>query len=619
MRSTSNGPRIITHDTTIHGNYSIPIGAGLIIQNGATLTVTGDLTIDGALSCAQGKLSLVVQGKLHINNSIECILPDSNTDISGISIAIVAKHVEFGTQSTLDTNGHIDVVSSAEKLILATDKRKKLYDEVQSTLGDTSRVGPFIERNEVQKISAFDTREISSTDTIDPNLPNLIIRGTWHIGDGGQMQSGIVLPAPPKATEDILIRLDYGDTGTINLEQFHLFGPSGHDGQDDIGISCDAHGKKGGNAFRFLANAKYITLNEFTLKLGDGGNGGNATTKNDCALARAIAGDGGSAGNLKISATKKIYIMNFHLLPGKGGNGGNANAFGKNGDNICPGSNGGNAEAIGGNGNTNKKDLTFSGAIFGLGQLIVGRIEGGSGGSAIAQPGHGGKGNGCNCAGGKGGDGSATGGLGAQADGAIPSGTIEAHGGDGGDVSATGGDGGDGGNCQMKPTGGAGGDGGDAKVTIGKGGKGRTANGYDGTIKNASGGIGGNGGDGCGPGNGGAGGIGNPLGTNGTNGKISCAPGETFEGAPAPTTVPVTPKKIPLIKAILFHGKYLPVDQIIITNEAGCDSEHWRAENGSVRATDGTTVIDPAGAPCGYGKLIENPIIMVPAQPYFVN
>lgn len=618
IRAHNDGPRIINSDTTIRGDYHVEPEDWVILENNATLTVTGDLTIDGVLSCSKGKLSLVVLGALHVNKRVECVLEDVSTDPSGVSIAIAAKHLEWSAQSVLDTNGHIDIASDVGRLVASTAERKKYYDSVLENAGDTPRIGPFIEGDTVQKISELDITETLPDASVDSALPSLIIRGVWHVGDGGQLQSGVILPPPPLGNENILIRFDYGNEGVITLEQFHLFGPNGHDGKDDTGVSCDARGENGGDAFRFLVNAKKIILNEFVLALGGGGAGGNATTKTDCVDARATGGNGGGAGNLNISATEKIYVVDLTINPGAGGDGGSATAIGKNGDNACPGTAGGNAVAHAGNGNTNKKDLKPVGIISGIGKITVGRIEGGSGGDATAQPGRGGDGNGCNCTGGHGGNSEAVAGYGADAFGTLPSGTIEAHGGDGGDARTTGGTGGNGGNCEMKPTGGNGGTGGDAKAMAGKGGNGKTANGYDGKIINASGGTGGAGGSGCGPGAGGGAGLGNPLGINGASGTISCPPGQTFTGAPV-QTVSVPQQETPLIKAILFHGKYLPTDQLYVNNKGACGKEHWRAENGSVRATDGTDVIDPASAPCGYGKITENPVIMVPEKPYIIR
>jgi hypothetical protein len=65
------------------------------------------------------------------------------------------------------------------------------------------------------------------------------------------------------------------------------------------------------------------------------------------------------------------------------------------------------------------------------------------------------------------------------------------------------------------------------------------------------------------------------------------------------------------VDVIDFNGKLLPVNQLIVENEAGCGAQHWHAAQGSVTATDGTTVSDP-GPQCGFGKVKDRPIRTVP-------
>lgn len=163
----------------------------------------------------------------------------------------------------------------------------------------------------------------------------------------------------------------------------------------------------------------------------------------------------------------------------------------------------------------------------------------------------------------------------------------------------------------MKPMGGNGGNGGTADATAGKFGKGKTANGNDGDIKNEIGGNGGNGGDGCGPGKGGRGGTGAPLGSPGKDGKKICTEADknaTVGGVLTPLADPKIPK---MIKAVLYLGRYLPVDQLVIENEAGCNAEHWHADSGTVTATDNSLVEDP-GPQCGFGKVKDNAPMLVP-------
>ncbi len=89
--------------------------------------------------------------------------------------------------------------------------------------------------------------------------------------------------------------------------------------------------------------------------------------------------------------------------------------------------------------------------------------------------------------------------------------------------------------------------------------------------------------------------------------KKPCTDPTVCAGKPAQCVQP--PVKV---KAILYGGKYLPLDQLIIENERGCGADHYHAKQGVVRATDGTFVSDP-GPQCGYGKVSERPTVEVEA------
>jgi len=76
-------------------------------------------------------------------------------------------------------------------------------------------------------------------------------------------------------------------------------------------------------------------------------------------------------------------------------------------------------------------------------------------------------------------------------------------------------------------------------------------------------------------------------------------------------TVTGVEKKIDVIE---YNGKYLPVSQLIVESEQGCDGgvSHWHASSGVVTATDGSKVSDP-GPQCGFGKVKDQPVIQVTA------
>ena len=82
---------------------------------------------------------------------------------------------------------------------------------------------------------------------------------------------------------------------------------------------------------------------------------------------------------------------------------------------------------------------------------------------------------------------------------------------------------------------------------------------------------------------------------------------------PAPPPSGGTTPKTKTVQAIRYQGKYLPIDQLIVEDEAGCGANHWHAAEGVVRATDGTMVPDP-GPQCGYGKMSENPAMTIEIQ-----
>lgn len=613
---------VISTDTTIQNNFTIAAGKEVVLKDSARFLVTGDMTIDGTLICEQGTLPITVGGKLRINGTIACALTDTSPAPLGVAISIAASNIEFGSSAIVAANGHIDIVTDKSQLLSSPESILRAYQETESDVGLTPRIGPFTEKNPTRALTLGDTtkrqeklftQEEDSLFTplliktaLASGVPSLVLRGVWHIGDGTLLPSGLEIPAPPKGVNNILIHVDMPG-GLMKIENAHLIGPSGRDGEDDNAKDCSAQGQNGENAFRLRVNVGKLSINDFRLELGGGGNGGNAETAKNCTPGIARGGSGGEAGNFKMTAEESISIVNFQIIPGSGGKGGNALAIGKEGAGSCPGGDGGDAEATGGAGGKNKKELAAAGKVTGIASIRVGRVAGGKGGNATAQPGKGADGTGCNCSGGDGGSGKATGGAGGSATGDVPIDTIEAHGGDGGNAEVYGAYGGNGGNCPLKASGGTGGKGGDASALAGNEGRGKTADGNPGIIKQQKGGDGGRGGDGCGPGESGPGGIGAPLGKDGVAGKRVCP-----DGTPEP--IPPTPSiSISTINAVLYKGKYLPVDQLIIENEAGCGENHWHALGGVVKATDGSLVPDP-GPQCGYGKVVDNPTEKVPAE-----
>jgi hypothetical protein len=256
-----------------------------------------------------------------------------------------------------------------------------------------------------------------------------------------------------------------------------------------------------------------------SIKFGDGGEGGDATTDTDCRpLGYAEGGKGGKPSNrfrFTSSPGGGINVLGtFNMEPGNGGDGGAANAYGDDGDDGCPPEVGADAEAIGGEGGKVPRwGARARGNVTGLGNVVMGIAEGGTGGSAYAEAGDGGSSTCCDPHpdGENGGDATATGGRGGDSTfSGAPQGVGGggARSGDGGWAWAEGGDGGNGASCEKEP-GGNGGDGGTATATGGDPGDvtgtGNLTVGNTGAA-DAYGGDGGDGGDGWGPGSGGTGG-----------------------------------------------------------------------------------------------------------------
>lgn len=599
--STRN-THVFERDTTINGNFTIPEGSSAVVKNGSTITTTGDMTISGTLTCADGPIFLVAKGELHISGTLHCgVIKNTETNPLNIGLEIVATHIVLERSATIETDGHVVIVDDRKKLPLKNEALSSAYDEVAENSGTGTQFGPFTEKDGATTSTPTDTSLASEGE--DALSVTAEFRGTWNLKNPDTLQDELNQP---------LMLVDLGEKSSITLEDVTINGEDGRAGEDDIKKSCTAHGGNGHDGFHLRIKGGAVLINNGTISLGNGGNGGNAETPTDCMSGTAMGGKGGEPGNIKITANRNITITTLHVNGGVGGNGGNASVVTKDDDTgSCQVHNAGEAMATGGNGGNNRKVLITKGNIEGLQYLDIDRTVGGNGGNALARSGKGQDSMNCSCASGNGGKSSAFGGNGGDAIVLIPGNTAEARGGDGGDIETAGGNGGKGSSCTSNAPGINGGDGGTAIGDPGLPGRGTTANGNPGVTKNESGGGGGQGGDGCPPGAGGSGGIGSPLGATGWSGHTTCI-GDTTN---IPVTSPATPV---MIKAILYKGKYLPLDQLVITNEPGCGADHWRAERGSVQATDGTIVPD-ANVVCGYGKVSENTPVLTTKEVPRVN
>lgn len=596
---------VYTSDTTIRGNYTIARDKRIILKNNARLTVEGDMTVDGTLSCDSGSLSLIVLGKLKVSGMLVCSLDKHTTALMpNVALALIGKHIEFSKEAIVVGNGHVMIVSDANDALESPESILRVWSETGEDTGDDARIGPFVASNPSRKVVTSGSDDGKTPDT------EFILRGNWHIGDGAQLSEDQSVPELPNNIPLDLLYVNTGVHGELRFEDLIFSGPLGSNGSDDLGVSCTAKGAVGASGARFRGVAGHISIKNTSIHLGSGGKGGKGETANNCANATALGGDGGNAGNIKLTARTNIIVDDLNIIPGKGGNGGDASAIGKNGIDACPGTEGGSTNAVAGKGSDNRASLAVSGRVSSVNNIRVGRVDGGVGGRSYAQGGKGGAGNACGCKGGGGGNASANGGDGGDAQVSLPHGTAEAHGGDGGETTARAGSGGVGGNCAdtsgvgSVEQGGVGGRGGKGAASAGKGGAGTTARGDNGKTVDQRGGVGGNGGDACAAGVGGQGGLGFPVGDMGHDGAALCV---------STTTEAAVSVSIPMIKAILFHNKYLPVDQLMVSNLAGCGESYWHTIRGQVTATDGSVVTDTLLA-CDFGKVRETSVIDTLAQ-----
>ena len=522
----------------------------VILENDSKLMVQGDLTVNGDLWCRNGALNVMVTGNLSVNGKLRCEI--ENASGLGLGVNLVAQgNVEFARDSVVTTNGHVQVVDNESRLATTQTAIDELFEDTGLNNDNGTGVGPFIpidlapgqqalnvdSSNYYQPVlvdqagnkllptlshglvKAASAQE-PATDIQGGDVPWTIkIGGKWVVGSPGlEPPYDINIPTPPEEIKKIIIAYNFGPGKDVNISNLYLSGPDGRPGANDEGASCDAKGAKGEDAFRLNVQAANITINDFTLRMGNGGDGGSAVSQINCDPGKATGGEGGEPGNIKMRTTGSFKIVGaFKIIPGLGGFGGEAIAAGKPGENTCDGEKGGDAIATGGKGGDNKKGLKTV-RVEGVNNIEITGLLAGDGGDAYAHGGDGGNGSECGCDGGPGGKATATGGEGGTA----TSRTVQSTGGNGGDAESYPGKGGNGGSCTELKAGGNGGKGGDAETDGGKAGSGRTADGVDGMALEEAGGNGGNGGDGCEEGKGGPGGNGEPKGQDWNDGKNIC-------------------------------------------------------------------------------------------------
>lgn len=412
--NVNNSKTYIDHDTVIKGNYQLDKNKDVVMVAGSKLTVEGDAVIDGKLDCDKGPIYLEVKGSVQVNGSLGC-KRESEEAANKVGMGIVlitGGKIEFSNLANIATNGHIQIVDNLADIAKTDEEIDKVYEEALSdTDQGAMRIGPFIpESKEGSKRGAKQTLNLKNlfpgtnfikTAQAADDKADVTLNGHWKIDP------------PPEGVRRLIFYINE-KAKSIEING-SIEGPSGRNGKEVKG-GCDinipkieeddqAKGgalKKSKDALVTRIRAGKVYLGEFTLKLGDGGRGGDATSSNDCYPdAKAIAGDGGKSGNLKITAETEITVKKrFTILPGKGGRGGDAIASGKSGDSGDPAQDGASTFAQGGNGADNIVSLRSVGNVNGLDKVYVGSVIAGDGGDATVHPGNGGKGVGKMCYGG---------------------------------------------------------------------------------------------------------------------------------------------------------------------------------------------------------------------------
>jgi len=510
-------PSVLTGETTFEGPMVISAGNSVSVTGGECLHFMSDLTIEegGTLEGLTDTLCIIVHGNFICNGSVIYTGPTEFAEEQDAnSIHLVLKGgADFGETSLVTGNGNIYIVDDEDSLIPP--------DEVENeTDNDTTpEEFPFNWMPEDEgggggggaRSGSQVIKTTSRTNYYGP-IPwqRWFIRGNWG-----------KIPAQPRNVHRVVLRA-HQSNGQLNLVNFSIEGPPGQDGESMSG-GCDVTGGDGeDNRFRLRVHAsRSLTFNNVTIKLGDGGNGGDAETDLDCCPQGTATGGNGGEPNNKFRFTSGpgggIHANGtFNLLPGNGGRGGNADAWGGDGMDGCPPEDGCDAFAIGGNGgDVPRWGARVRGNVTGLANISLGSAMGGDGGDAFALAGDAGDDT-CPCPGAVGGgDGGFAQAFGGDGGDSVFSGMPAGMGGggcqsgDGGSAESYGGMGGNGISCFKQP-GSDGGAGGSAIAGSGEPGTATGAGATQGTQSSAEayGGDGGDGGDGCAPGTGGTGGLG---------------------------------------------------------------------------------------------------------------
>jgi putative cell wall-binding protein len=622
-----------TTDITIAGgrhdlsSVDIPPGVIVTADGDADLRVSGPVTIAGALATHTGAIQVSAGGDLIVRGIVQATDEEPGGDTDDATLRDQATGVLLTALGRLDVGG--DAVLRANGPIVVTDDPTQLdrtptqiHEETASASGDHPTLVPLPPDDPAFTATPAATGGARIAGDVEP--PH-IVHGTTDVSHP--------VPGAPR-----IVLFRFRGHRDLVLEDWQLDGPQ-NPAQEPVEAApgddaAGRDGRRGADLSIWNDAGEIRVLGVVVLRLGDGQDGQTA----EVGCGTATGGDGGTSGQMRMTASQGIDVTGgtLRIIPGRAGDGGQAFALGTDGCDV---------ETTGGAGASELKRLLARGAVNGLPNVSIARLEAGWGGLGSAIAGDGADGDAC-AAGEAGGSAVATGGAGGPASldvGTLPVVTDGVRGGWGGAGVARGGAGGAGGDCADGGAGGAGGmggtataNGGDAGSALGPGRRGGVGGdaiafgGAGGRGGNAcaeprgAGGAGGDGGRAEGTtgadgtpappfsgnsagagGDGGDGGDGDPPGAGGIGGEGVGDPddlGDGLDGQPG--------EECPIIVAVLvIAGRHWPIEgQFSISGpEEGCELEHWHSFGlvHSLESEGDSAMEDPDPEGCGHGPVEE--------------
>ncbi len=472
-----------TADAAIDGDavfddVTIPAGVTVTITADATITVLGNMDIDGTVIGDCVKMEFLGQGAATYDGTFDNSCA-AEPDGDGPDMILVNNGPLTITGASFTYEGNLEIKN--DPTLVDDDSFLSSPAPVAGAaqLGNLCLVhgGTFIPARPVARSGDFgntfgtdgrDARKVALTCSGD-----LVLQGGSRVDAREGGQGGDAGHPNPPSNNSTGRGGDGGDGGDLNVRA-----------RGDL-----TFGNTGGGS---------------VLNLASGGRGGDATVPGRFpgGNAEAEGGDGGDGGNMRVEARGAIFIDpgGLTINVGDGGRGGHATATGGDGMDagVAAATMGGTGDATGGDGGDSVDGrLRATGGVFGEASIVLTGGDGGVGGNSTTSGGNGGKGNDMFPDGAAGGDIVIDGGMGGLARTRDITGTTIGTSGNGGDAFVSQAMGGLGKNrCHLPMAGGMGGEGGMASGPAGTAGMGDNP-GLPGVINVAAGtGDGGNGGDG---------------------------------------------------------------------------------------------------------------------------